>query len=335
MKPRIVITLGDPAGIGPEIVSKALRDPKILACCVPMVVGDPVAFARQRLDLPKVEMLAVPGLKLDFALGRPSKEAGQSAIESLRVAVGLLQGRQAQAIVTAPVGKESLHLAGAGAPGHTEWLARQCKVSSVAMLIVAGKLRALLLTRHIPLAKVSRHLSSRVIQEGAILAHAFMKQILKKSRPKLVACGLNPHAGDGGLLGQEEEKTIRPALAALAKRGIPIDGPAAADSVFRDMAQGKYDLALTAYHDQGMIPLKLYAPDRLVNITLGLPFVRTSPGHGTAYDIAGKGQANPNPLKEAIRLAVEYSLTPNPSPIRRGGPQGVPSPIGRGWPKTG
>ena len=315
MKPRVVITVGDPAGIGPEIVAAAVRDPKVLACCDPVVVGDPVAFALHRRPLPKVEMLPVPGLTKQLPLGQPSKEAGQSALESLRLAVGLIQGRQAQALVTAPVSKESLHWAKAaspklwraGFPGHTEWLAHQCKVSSVAMLMVAGRLRAVLLTRHVPLSAVHRHLTSKVVEEAATLASAFLKGVLKISHPRIVACGLNPHAGDGGLIGKEEETVLRPALRALRKRGILILGLQAADSVFRDMAQGRYDLALAAYHDQGMIPLKLYAPDQLVNITLGLPFVRTSPGHGTAYDIAGKGRANPNPLKEAIRLAAEYS----------------------------
>jgi len=307
MKPRIVVTAGDPAGIGPEIVAAAMKDPKVLACCDPIVIGDPVAFARHLRPLPKVEMVPVPGLKKDFPLGQPSPEAGRSALESLRLAVGLIGSRQAQAMVTAPVSKESLHLAAAGVPGHTEWLAQETRTASVAMLMVAGQMRALLLTRHVPISQVSRRLTSRVIQEAAVLAHAFIKNSLGKSRPRIAACGLNPHAGDGGLLGMEEKKVYEPALSALRKRGILIIGPRPADTVFREMAEKRYDLALAAYHDQGMIPLKLHAPRQLVNITLGLPFVRTSPGHGTAYDIAGKGEADAAPLIEAIRLAAEYS----------------------------
>jgi 4-hydroxythreonine-4-phosphate dehydrogenase len=252
-------------------------------------------------------MLPAPGLnKKTFQLGRPSKEAGQSAIEALRLGVGLVQGRQAQALVTAPISKESLHLAKAGVPGHTEWLAHQCKAPSVAMLMVAGKLRAILLTRHVRLRDVSRTLTSKTVEEAAILGSAFVKNVLKKPRPRLALCGLNPHAGDGGLLGKEEQRVMEPAVRALGRRGILIIGPRPADCVFREMAEGRYDLALAAYHDQGMIPLKLYAPDRLVNVTLGLPFIRTSPGHGTAYDIVGKGAADPRSLKEAIRLAAEY-----------------------------
>ena len=309
MKPRIVITLGDPTGIGPEIVAAALRDPQVLACCEPVVVGDPVAFALHHQPFPKIEMLPVPGLNKTLPLGRPCREAGESALESLRQAVGMIESRQAQALVTAPISKESLHLARAGFPGHTEWLAHRCKAPRVAMLMVAGGMRAVLLTRHLPIAEVSRHLTSRTIQEGAVLAHDFVKRILRKPRPRIAACGLNPHAGDGGLLGKEEKTVFEPAFAALRRRGIRITGPGPADSVFRDMAQGRFDLALAAYHDQGMIPLKLHAPDQLVNITLGLPFIRTSPGHGTAYDIAGKGRANPHPMKEAIRLAALYSIS--------------------------
>jgi 4-hydroxythreonine-4-phosphate dehydrogenase len=307
MKPRIVITVGDPAGIGPEVVAAAVKDPQVLSICLPVVVGDPVAFKRQGLRLPKVEMLPAPGLRKDFPVGQPSREAGLSAVESLRLAAGLIEGRQAQALVTAPISKESLHLADAGFPGHTEWLANQCGAKSVAMLMVAGKLRALLLTRHVPIARVAATLTVKTIEDAGILAADFVSRILKKRKPRMVACGLNPHAGDNGLIGKEEQTRIVPALQRLRKRGILILGPRPADTVFREMAEGAYDLALAAYHDQGMIPLKLHAPQRMVNVTLGLPYIRTSPAHGTAYDIAGQGKANPAPLKEAIRLAVEYA----------------------------
>jgi 4-hydroxythreonine-4-phosphate dehydrogenase len=307
MKPRIVITLGDPAGIGPEIVAAALRDPKILACCEPIVIGDVVAFKLHKESLPKAEMLATQGLTPKLALGKPSREAGESAIESLNLALGLLKARQAQALVTAPISKESLHLAKAGHPGHTEWLSHHAEARPVAMLMVAGRMRAVLMTRHVPLADVRRHLTGDTVEESAVLASAFAKDILGIARPKLMACGVNPHAGNGGLIGTEERDVIQPALRALERRGIRVDGPQPADSVFRDMADGRYDIVLAAYHDQAMIPLKLYAPEQLVNVTLGLPFIRTSPGHGTAYDIAGKGRANPASLKEAIRLAAEYA----------------------------
>lgn len=307
MKPRIIITAGDPAGIGPEIVAQAVADEQVLECCQPVVVADPIAFALHHLPLPKVEMLSVPGLKKKLVIGKPSKEAGQSAIESLRQGVGMMLSRQAQAFVTAPVSKESFHLAGLSFPGHTEWLAHEAKASSVAMLILAGPLRAVLMTRHLPIAEVSRHMTAEVIKEAATLAHDFVKRILSKARPRIVACGLNPHAGDGGLLGSEEKEVITPALRALKRQGLSVLGPRPADSVFRDMAKGRYDLALAAYHDQGMIPLKLFAPEQLVNVTLGLPFIRTSPGHGVAYDIVGKKRADARPMIEAIRLAAQFA----------------------------
>ena len=326
MKPRIVITVGDPAGIGPEIVAAAVRDPELLARCEPIVVGDPVAFALHKRPLPKVEMVQAPGLRKDLPLGRPSLEAGRSALEALQVAVGLIQARQAQALVTAPVSKESLHLARAGVPGHTEWLARECRARAAAMLMVAGRMRALLMTRHVPLRRVAKELKPETVIQCARLGYEFCRKYLTprphplpsargegvrvRGAPRLVICGLNPHAGDHGLIGNEEQTVFKPALRALRRRGILIHGPFPADTVFRDMARGRYDLALAAYHDQGMIPLKLYAADKLVNITLGLPFVRTSPGHGTAYDIAGKGAADARPMKEAIRLAAEYSCAP-------------------------
>src|SRR5262249_50835080 len=152
----------------------------------------------------------------------------------------------------------------------------------------------------VPIAQVSKKLTSKVIRDGAGLAYEFVKKQLGKSKPRLAICGLNPHAGDGGLIGKEEARVFAPAPKALERRGILIDGPEAADSVFRDMAKGKYDLVFAAYHDQGMIPLKLHSQDRMVNITLGLPFVRTSPAHGTAFDIAGKGAANAHSIIEAI-----------------------------------
>lgn len=254
-------------------------------------------------------MLATPGLNKKLPLGRPSREAGLSAMEALRKSLGLMQARQGQALVTAPVSKESFHLMNMGFPGHTEWLAHATDSPSAIMLMLAGPLRAVLMTRHVPLKEVGRHLTIDVVRDAAVLAHKFVKESIGKTRPRIVACGVNPHAGDAGLMGLEEKEILVPALRALARQGLHIAGPLPADSVFRDMAQGRYDLALAAYHDQGMIPLKLYAFNRLVNVTLGLPFIRTSPGHGTAYDIVGKNRADAGPMIEAIRLAAQFSAS--------------------------
>lgn len=285
-KPRLVITLGDPAGIGPEIVARAVRDLRVRAVCHPIVVG------------------AIPS---PLQTGKPSRIAGRAAIGALEEAVALIQSGQADAMVTAPVSKESFALADYGFPGHTEWLAQKSKAKSIAMLMVAGPLRTILMTRHVPLSRVSRTLTRSVIEESARLAYDFVKTILKKSAPRIALCGLNPHAGDNGILGTEEQRVMRPAVTALRRRGISVTGPLSSDVVFKDMVKGVYDLALAAYHDQGMIPLKVHAPERMVNITLGLPYIRTSPAHGTAYDLAGQGKASIEPMVEAIRLAARYS----------------------------
>ena len=306
-KPRIAITLGDPSGIGPEIVAKAVRDPEVLSLCEPIVIGDPVAFALHNIALPECEVFSCPGIDRKIPLGEPSEQSGKSALTALEAGVGLVTTRQAQALVTAPVSKESFALAGAKIPGHTEWLAAKAGVDSVGMLMVAGVLRALLLTRHIPLSNVSSTLTAEVFEEGALLAYHFAKEILQLKHPRLVACGLNPHAGDKGLIGNEEKKVMLPAIRALRRQKIRIQGPLSADALFADMTNKRYDIALAAYHDQGMIPLKVFAREKLVNITLGLPYIRTSPGHGTAFDIAGKDKADPQPMIEAIRLAALYS----------------------------
>ncbi len=305
MKPRIAITLGDPAGIGPEIIAKALRDARVRRGCQPVVVGKPyrVPMGRSRRGLLLVET------------------------------------GQADALVTAPVSKESFRLADLGFPGHTEWLAARCRAPNAAMMMVAGPLRAILMTRHVPLAQVPKHLSVKLIKDSARLGYRFLTDVIPRGSqrgihhdgsrltirrddnkyPRIVLCGLNPHAGDNGLIGKEEQKIFLPAIRALRKEGILIAGPVPADTAFLHMAMGRYDLALAAYHDQGMIPLKLYAPDQLVNITLGLPFIRTSPGHGTAYDIAGKGKADARPMMEAILLAARYTRARGRGSVGAGG----------------
>ncbi len=258
-------------------------------------------------------------------MGRPSRIAGRLAIDALDQGFALVQEGVADALVTAPVSKESFCLANYGFPGHTEWLASRCGVPEAAMLMVSGPLRAILMTRHVPLSRVSTVLTKRVIQRAAELGYEFVKTCIlphpalrsplshreraPKGRvrlPRLALCGLNPHAGDHGIIGTEERRIFMPALRALKRKTILVAGPLPADSVYPLMARGRFDLALAAYHDQGMIPLKLYAPDRVVNVTLGLPFVRTSPGHGTAYDIAGQGKAHPGAMIEAILLAAQY-----------------------------
>jgi 4-hydroxythreonine-4-phosphate dehydrogenase len=308
-KPRIAITLGDPAGIGPEVVFAALRDARVHAACDPIVVGDPQIISQYaKKNHSRFECIPTLSQKRSISLGRPSQAAGRSAILALEASVRYIRNGHARALVTAPVSKESFALVRHGFPGHTEWLAQQSHVKTYGMLMVANHLRALLVTRHIPLADVPKKLNRAALESAAHLGFDFVRNLLKKKNPRLALCGLNPHAGDHGLLGKEENTLLRPVLAKLKRRGFPIAGPIAADAVFRDMVKGDYDLALACYHDQGMIPLKVYAPDRMVNITLGLPYIRTSPAHGTAYDIAGRGKAKAEPMIEAILLAAQYSV---------------------------
>ena len=276
------------------------------AACEPIVVGDPYLIGLYHKHFSHA-VLATSYLKRAVKAGRPSKEGGRSAILALEAGVRYLQAGQADALVTAPISKESFALADHGFPGHTEWLAQQSRVKEVGMLMVADALRALLVTRHIPLAQVSKALTRHALQSAARLSFDFVRRYLKKKKPRLVLCGLNPHAGDHGLLGHEEDRLLRPTVATLKRKGLPITGPIAADAAFRDMLLGAYDLALACYHDQGMIPLKIHASDRMVNLTLGLPYVRTSPAHGTAYDIAGKHKAKPGAMIEAILLAAQYA----------------------------
>jgi 4-hydroxythreonine-4-phosphate dehydrogenase len=222
--------------------------------------------------------------------------------------------RRVAAIVTAPISKEALHAAGYPYPGHTELLAELGGVKEVGMLMVSPSrskknpgLRILLVTTHLAMRDVPQRLTRERVQTAIRLAHDAAVRLFKIRRPRLAVTGLNPHAGEGGLFGHEEDEIIRPAVEAARHDGIPVVGPKPADSLIRQAFEGKYDLVIAMYHDQALIPIKLLGFGRAVNVTVGLPFVRTSPDHGTAYDIAGKGIADPGSLIEAIRMAVSLS----------------------------
>ena len=344
-KPIIAITMGDPAGIGPEIIVKTLSKPLVnrIACIGrPVVVGDRGVLeqAARRLGascvirtLPDPEAVrsSKGGLHLidlknvdlsRLVIGQPDAAGGRAAVEAIRKAVELALVRRVTAIVTAPISKEALHAAGYPYPGHTELLAELSRTKEVGMLMVASlrrpirtrlasQLRILLATTHLSM----RDLPDRLTREGVLttvrLGHEAARKLFGLRRPRLAVTGLNPHAGEGGLFGREEDEVIRPALEQARGEGIPVAGPFPADSVIRQAFEGKYDLVVAMYHDQALIPIKLLGFGRAVNVTVGLPFVRTSPDHGTAYDIAGKGIADPGSLIEAIRLAVILSKRQN------------------------
>lgn len=309
----IAVTIGDPAGIGPAVVAKAIKN-KILAVSKLVVIGDKDWLERYGFkETSHCRLWHVPSSGVDRLLpGKPQAAGGSAAVKYLRAAVSLAKNGEIQGIVTAPVSKEALVLSGIskdkpGQTGYTELLADICRVRNVEMLMVAGHMRAVLCTRHIPLSKVPALLTKERIIQATVPVIKFLRDRFGIPRPKAVLCALNPHAGEGGHVGQEEKKTLTPALKYLTQHGFDVTGPMSSDSAFLKLSRGEYDLAIALYHDQAMLPLKALYPHRIVNVTVGLPFVRTAPGHGTAYDLARKkyAGADPGPMIEAIVLASQ------------------------------
>lgn len=287
--PRIGITAGDPAGIGPEIAKKASADSRVLEVCTPVIYG-PVSD----------DDLAA------FARGRMSAEAGRAAYDAIVQAVQDARKGTIAAVATAPINKEALKAAGLPWPGHTELLAHLTGAPRVAMMFYTETLRVVLATVHIPLRDVPAALTRARLEETIELAAAELPRF-GIATPRLALAGLNPHAGEHGLMGAEEEEALAPAVSACRSRGIEIEGPYPADTVFVRAARGDFDAVIACYHDQGLIPVKLLAFGRAVNVTLGLPIIRTSVDHGTAFDIAGRGVADPSSLVEAVRLAARLA----------------------------
>jgi 4-hydroxythreonine-4-phosphate dehydrogenase len=285
-KPRIAITTGDPAGIGLEIAEKASADARVLAVCTPIVYGPPDAGR--------------------FSPGVLSGEAGRAAYDTILRAVNDTQQGRVEAIATGPVNKEAFRLAGLPWSGHTDLLAHLTGASHVAMMFHSPALRVVLATVHIPLAEVPRVLSSSLMEATIDLTARELPRY-GVSHPRIAVAGLNPHAGEHGLFGREEERAIVPAVAACRARGIDVSGPYPGDTVFVRARRGEFDVVVACYHDQGLIPVKLVAFGEAVNVTLGLPLVRTSVDHGTAFDIAGRGVANPDSMIAAVLLAAQLT----------------------------
>ena len=286
MKPRVAITVGDPAGIGPEIAQKAADDPRVRRVCEPVLYGPPAAS--------------------HFTVGELSADAGRAAYETLCRAVKDAQAGVVAAVATAPVNKLAFARAGLPWKGHTDLLAHLTGSSHVAMMFWSEPLKVVLATIHIPLASVASALTRDVI-DGIIDLTARELPRFGIAQPRLAVAGLNPHAGEDGLLGHEERKVLRPAVEAAQKRGLRIDGPFPGDTVFGRAVRGEFDAVIACYHDQGLIPVKLLAFGRAVNVTLGLPIIRTSVDHGTAFDIAGKNIADPSSMVEATLLAARLA----------------------------
>ena len=325
-RPIVLITMGDPTGVGPEVIVKSVNQPAVRERLRPLVIGDTrrlqqaVKLTGVKLDVRTVrqpeEALFAPGsidcldldiVPSDLPFGRLAAAGGEAAYRFIARAVEVAQSGFAGAICTAPLNKEALHAAGHRYPGHTEMLAHLSGTPEVSMLLVAPRLRVIHVTTHIGLldaiARIEPGLVERTIRRG--------NELLVRSgiaKPRIAVCGINPHAGEGGLFGRgEEAQKIAPAVAACVDSGLDVQGPLPADTLFFRATRGDFDLIVAMYHDQGHGPVKVLGLEAGVNVTVGLPFVRTSVDHGTAFDIAGTGRADAGSMVAALELAAEFS----------------------------
>ena len=321
--------MGDPAGIGPEIIVKGLATTP--DTCRPIVIGD-AAHLRRTADrfVPTLSLNPIKTLQearfengalnvLDLAnvpesltLGQASAAGGKAAVAYIQKAVDLALAHEVHAITTAPISKEGLHLAGHRYPGHTELLAELTGTPEVALMLAGEGLRVVLVTTHVALDEVKKLITRDRVARTIRLTHRWLTQV-GLEHPQIAVTGLNPHCGDGGIFGDEEQSAILPAVELSREAGIAVSGPFPADALFGRIRSHPYDAVVAMYHDQGMIPVKMASMDRAVNITLGLPIIRTSVDHGTAYDIVGKGVASADSLLEALKVAsalTQSSLVP-------------------------
>jgi 4-hydroxythreonine-4-phosphate dehydrogenase len=340
----LLITSGDPAGIGPEVTHKAVRrlveDGRLLAERPVTVIGDAFLYARHLSDpsemhayniIPVEDFIMDPGYLMEkftpepgtpwrplfldcgfkseaeLPVGKPSVLSGERALTYLDAAIELLADEYSETIVTAPICKDAMDDELFPFPGHTEYFAEACEVRHPVMLLVGGGLRVALATIHEPLSRVPKLLSRARVRGTIRTLHTALQQDFGISKPRVAVCGLNPHAGESGRFGKEDEQVIRPEVERLRATGLDVAGPLAADSVFAHAREGRYDGVVAMYHDQGLIPVKTLAFHEGVNVTLGLPIVRTSPDHGTAFDIAGQGKADGGAMYAAVMLAEEIS----------------------------
>lgn len=296
---RIGITMGDPLGIGAEITRKAL--PKFRDKFSFKVFGD----AELLPDLAAGELVAISTSKVGKVYS--TQEAGQASVAYLDRAMQAWRAGEIDALVTAPISKTHVQAAGFPFPGHTEYLAAQTQTEKFVMMMAGPRLRVTLVTIHEPLSRVPQLLTLEKIVATIEVTCRSLRERFRIREPKVAVCGLNPHAGENGLLGKEEIEIIAPAIAEAARRGFPCSGPKVPDAVFHEAYEGTWDAVVCMYHDQGLIPFKMIHFQDGVNVTLGLPLVRTSPDHGTAFDIAGKGIADSSSMEAAIRLAAELA----------------------------
>ena len=325
-RPTIGITMGDPCGIGPEVVVKALADGSLRARARFVVFGFSELFGyaadMAEVDFPwrrdhHEDLSFVPSgvTVLDYdelsvpAAGQhePTRYGGHASFTFVEDAIAAARDGRIDALVTAPISKRAWQMAGVRFPGHTELLAKRTGAKHFAMMFVAPRMKVALATIHVPLMAVRDMFTIGRVFNPIDLADRALKEWFGVERPKIAVCGLNPHAGEDGAIGDEEKRIIAPAILMASEAGIDVDGPFPADTLFGRAAVGEFDCVVAMYHDQALIPVKLLAWRQAVNLTLGLPIIRTSPGHGTAFDIAGRNRADPQPTTAAIDLAIELA----------------------------
>ncbi|WP_299983475.1 4-hydroxythreonine-4-phosphate dehydrogenase PdxA [Desulfobacula sp.] len=330
--PIIGITMGDPVGIGPEILVKALSDPKLYALCKPVIIGDSYIIKQALkflnfnhhiniIDDPRqgnylfntLDLMDISNINMDCSdLSGPTIETGIAMQDYIIKGIDLALANRISGLVTCPITKTALKLANSQFHGHTELLAHRTKAKDYAMMLSGNKLKVVLVTIHIPLSQVSAHLTIEGIIKKIRLTHTSLKERFNIKTPKIAVAGLNPHSGEDSMFGREEEDIIAPAVRLAKEEGMKAFGPLPPDTIFYQAVNGWYDAVVCMYHDQGLIPFKLIHFKDGVNTTLGLPIIRTSVDHGTAYDIAWQGIADPSSLTEAIKMAAFQAKNKKP-----------------------
>ena len=331
--PYMGITMGDPAGVGPEIIAMALTDPVLYEACCPVVLGDAAILSNTISILSEKGLMAremrinlvsnpaqaagepgvmdlMPLSSLDTKAvqpGRPVVAGGKAMVDYILRAVDMAVRNEIQGMVTGPISKALMHEAGYRYDGHTQLIAHETNADEYVMMLAGAKLRVALVTIHCALKAVPELLDRETVYKTIMITAKALKEDLGFSNPRLAVAALNPHAGEEGLFGTEEQDIISPAISRAREQGIDVTGPFPADTLFHQAASGRFEAVVSMYHDQGLIPLKLLHFSDAVNATLGLPIIRTSVDHGTAYDIAGTGRADPSSLKAAILMATEMS----------------------------
>lgn len=310
---KIALTMGDPAGVGAEVILKALSAPGIGSLADWVIVGDE-SVLEQTARICAIRLAEIPAAILDLhclpaesavPFGQLHSACGAAAVEYVRVATQMCLSGEAEAMVTAPLNKEAVTLSGMSFSGHTEYIAEMCGTPGSRMLLAGPQFSVVHVSTHIALRRACELKRERIVETIRLGYEA--ARMLGHAEPRIVVCGLNPHAGEHGLFGSEDEEIIAPAIEEARRAGMPCSGPAAPDTVFLHASRGQYDLVVAMYHDQGHIPMKLLAFDDTVNVSLGIPIIRTSVDHGTAFDIAGRNIAGSRNMESAMRFAVRMA----------------------------